>query len=111
MGTNYYARIDACPVCTRCDPADDMHIGKSSGGWAFALHVDPSEGVCDLEDWLEIFYDPTVSLWREDGKRLTPDQMLVVITNRDPLNSLRLKLSDHCIGHGPTYDLVLGEFR
>ena len=110
MGTNYFARISACPVCSRCDPEDDLHIGKAVGGWAFALRVAPSEGIYDLEDWLEIFEDPTVSIWREDGKRLTPEEMLLVITNIDPVNSQRHKLSNWCIGHGPTYDLIVGDF-
>lgn len=110
MGTNYYARISACPVCTRCDPDDDLHIGKAVGGWTFQLHVSPEEGVYDLDEWLEIFDDPTVSIWREDGKRLTPPEMLLVITGVDPVNSKRHEVAGRCIGHGPTYDLIVGDF-
>ena len=32
MGTNYYARSKICKECGR---HDELHIGKSSGGWKF----------------------------------------------------------------------------
>ena len=43
MGTNYYHVL--------CDTK--RHIGKSSGGWCFSLHVYPEAGIHDLSDWLE----------------------------------------------------------
>ena len=40
MGTNYY--LHKKPPCEACghEPAP-LHIGKSSGGWCFSLHVIP----------------------------------------------------------------------
>lgn len=38
MGTNYYLHSqDPCEHCGRSYP--ELHIGKSSAGWVFALHV------------------------------------------------------------------------
>lgn len=34
MGTNFYARQTPCPSCSR---ADEIHIGKRSGGWSFGF--------------------------------------------------------------------------
>ena len=41
MGTNYYFE-DSSEVCECCGRgAESLHIGKSSGGWCFSLHVMP----------------------------------------------------------------------
>lgn len=92
MGTNYYLHMDVCDCCGRGDKA--LHIGKSSGGWCFSLHVDPYNNINTLEDW--------VALWDErilggiDGKLkykniikneydepITPSEMLAIITERN----------------------------
>ena len=39
MGTNYDAIEPRCPHCNR--EGRRWHIGKSSGGWAFGVHVIP----------------------------------------------------------------------
>lgn len=55
MGTNYYWHSE--PPCPTCGHANEpKHIGKSSAGWVFALHVYPEEGINDLSDWIERFF-------------------------------------------------------
>ena len=52
MGTNYYLYPQAdCACCNR--PFKPLHIGKSSGGWCFSLHVIPEEGINSYDDWKE----------------------------------------------------------
>jgi hypothetical protein len=34
MGTNYYLHYNICKCCSR---SDEIHIGKSSGGWTFSF--------------------------------------------------------------------------
>lgn len=48
MGTNYYYYQDVCPHCGK--PDKKLHIGKSSGGWYFSLHIIPEEKIFNLKD-------------------------------------------------------------
>lgn len=57
MGTNYYLRYNICDCCNRYD---ELHIGKSSGGWQFLFHsvdeyifpktLDPKSALLDQEE-------------------------------------------------------------
>jgi hypothetical protein len=116
MGTNYYLLFDVCPHCGR--PADKLHIGKSSAGWCFALHVEPSipDHPKSLDDWQRLWEQPANRITDEYGKTWMPSDMLLKIRDRLPY-SLGIQLNRsridgvHCIGHGDgTYDLITGEF-
>lgn len=54
MGTNYYliSTVDLPP----CFERPQIHIGKSSGGWCFALHVYPNSARLphDLSQWMDL---------------------------------------------------------
>lgn len=123
MGTNYYVKIlDKEP----------LHLGKSSGGWCFSLHVYPEDGINTLDDWKSIFCDPYTLIKDEYGHRITPRELLQWITQRGwqsldaltqeffdlnhaepgPNGLLRHKVDGvHCIGHGKgTWDYIIGEF-
>lgn len=72
MGTNYYwiKEDTTCPHCGRRDHDEvRIHIGKSSCGWCFSLHVDPSIGIRSLDDWIERF--DTGFIEDEYGDRLS----------------------------------------
>ena len=70
MGTNYYSvkrdiehlvMMDFYDLHERCydlDGNDVLHIGKSSSGWCFSLHVIPEQGINSLQDWVKLFIDP-----------------------------------------------------
>jgi hypothetical protein len=63
MGTNYYWIAAPKPPCSHCGRAYDVerkHIGKSSAGWVFALHIYPEEGINELPDWRD--------KWQEAGR-------------------------------------------
>ena len=49
MGTNYYQIIDCCEKCGR--GSEEVHIGKSSMGWPFSVHILPEEGINNWGDW------------------------------------------------------------
>lgn len=137
MGTNYYLETDVCARCGRGD--DRLHIGKSSGGWCFSLHVDPVQGINSLDDWLVRFENPTTRIVDEYGDEVTSAEMLRIITGRNgnpdewsgpppgylnwaafhecnhsepgPRGLLRHRIGRFCVGHGDgTYDLIPGEF-
>jgi hypothetical protein len=129
MGTNYYCKIKG----------EEKHIGKSSGGWVFALHVYPDEGILNLSDWLpDLSVEPIED---EYGTPISYDEMVKIITERKwnkpfdgrdwklgsyknesdfhqknyslrgPNNLLRHRIGSYCIGHGKgTWDCMVGDF-
>ena len=73
MGTNYHLhRPDEGP----------LHIGKSSAGWCFSLHVIPEKGINDLADWVDLWQAPGARIQDEYGLDVPPDKMLRNITGR-----------------------------
>lgn len=129
MGTNYY--LEKSKPEPEGLESQRLHIGKSSGGWCFALHVIPEEGLNSLADW--------VARWSAGGRivdeydrGLTGDEMFLVITARSwkpadqipewyrvnyaepgPNGLTRAAIGDpaRCVGHGEgTWDLITGEF-
>jgi len=134
MGTNYYLRPRGGSVCEHCGRGDDveeLHIGKSSFGWCFSLHIIPELGINDLADWLPLFESGQIR--DEYGETISAAEMLSLITERgDPANSRKMKdpgwytsnhaepgpnglarhrLGWHCVKQGEgTWDCVTGEF-
>lgn len=89
MGTNYFHESqDACDKCGAPTPGSNLvrrHIGKSSAGWCFALHVYPAEGIYDLVHWVKRWKHGKIV--DEYGGLLTTPQMLTVILVRLSLDS------------------------
>ena len=127
MGTNYYLRKS---ICDKCDRYDELHVGKSSAGWHFSLHIIPELGINDLESWKKHFVGNKI--FDEYGDEITPEQMICVITerswNREDVpdakflreNSAEIGLNG-LLAHGyspyrravrtdGTYDLIGGDF-
>lgn len=112
MGTNYYLHErEPCECCGREFKA--MHIGKSSHGWCFSLHVDPNDNVQSLDDWRRLWSQPGARIVDECGAHITPEAMEQTITNRSHPHGLTRSRIDgyHCVGHGEgTWDYITGEF-
>lgn len=126
MGTNYYLHRDVCPTCQR--PSEVVHIGKSSAGWCFSLHVD--DEIKSLDDWKAAWINGVIK--NEYGDTITSEEMLSTITEREwtrgpekhgpewlrsnhavdgPKGLARHAIGPHCVGHGEgTWDLIPGEF-
>ena len=129
MGTNYYLEREPCPHCGSTGDSR-QHIGKSSAGWCFSLHVDPDAGIHDLADWQGRWAADGLRIVDEYGLVVSPAVMQEVITERiwkekdydsqflrqneaqvGPHNLLRHRLNDRCIKHGNgTWDCIVGEF-
>lgn len=106
MGTNYYWIHNHCDKCNRHDV---LHIGKSSGGWAFSLHVIPEMNINDLDDWKVLWHNRFGRIEDEYEKVITTTSMIDIITNRR--YKVRHPLSDFCIKHGAgSWDCMLGYF-
>lgn len=122
MGTNFYLK------------EDERHIGKSSVGWCFSLHVYPEEGINNLDDWKQEWSGKQII--NEYDELVTEEQMLSCICKRTwgqpgrydneagkvflaenyaemgPNNLLRRIIDGwYTIGHGEgTWDYCIGEF-
>ena len=128
MGTNYYLIFDECEHCGHS--ANKRHIGKSSNGWHFALHVYPEDEINSLSDWTTLWEKGDAEIQDEYGKTMGFCELLEIIEKREGLwpptkqfcqnNHCFLGLNNlasceidgkHCIGHGKgTWDLCIGEF-
>ena len=112
MGTNFY--LHEKPDCECCGrPFEPLHIGKSSGGWYFSLHVMPEDGINNLDDWREMWNKKGALIRDEYGEKIYVEEMEKRITERSWKGGLTRHPIDgrHCIGHGEgTYDFIIGEF-
>jgi hypothetical protein len=106
MGCNYYVEANKCECCGR---KDILHIGKSSCGWNFSLHVIPDRGLNTLDDWKEFLVDKSIT--DEYDKPVEYAELIDIISNRKG-DLLRHRIGEGgCIGHGEgTYDYLDCEF-
>ena len=91
MGTNYYwIPKEPCECCKR--PYEPIHIGKSSAGWCFGLHVIPADeakwvenvpetGINSLADWLGLWATGG-EIVDENNSDISPAEMFGIIMNR-----------------------------
>lgn len=90
MGTNFYMFRDCCDQCGR---GEELHIGKSSGGWCFSLHIYPEKGINTLDDWKVLFNETVLGgidgkvkqknvIKNEYNNVVSPEDMLRIITDR-----------------------------
>lgn len=127
MGTNYYAEFKS-----EGGSKLEKHIGKSSAGWVFSLHVYPEEGIHGLNDWKKLLFSNNfLRVRNEYREKLSIYEVLKIIEKRSglgkyphppewflennavpgPSNLARHKLGKYCIRHGPgTYDYIIGDF-
>lgn len=96
MGTNYHL----IKKCSSCNHEEKLHIGKSSAGWCFALHVYPKSENKQIEekvignfikrdivieslyDWKKWFNNLDWRIFNEYGAELYPSEIIEIITNR-----------------------------
>ena len=139
MGTNYYSvkrDVDFESEELFWDlrgTEDCIHIGKSSVGWCFSLHIVPRLGINTIEDWIRMFIEPDRIIIDEYREIVPFDRMMGIITARgraDPCNWTQEMLDRNfaelgpnnlvrhsinsasgCVGHGEgSYDYISGEF-
>lgn len=142
MGTNYYVKVVASEprICSECGmfrETELLHIGKSSCGWCFSLHVIQDRGLTSLDAWAALLKSlddlERCEIQDEYGTELSCDEMMAIIMDREgvsdsphpysdswleanqaewgPKGLLRHRVQGNCIGHGAgTWDLLTGEF-
>lgn len=80
MGTNYYA--------INQETNKELHIGKSSAGWCFGLHIIPEEHLNSLDDWVQMLETGNWTITNEYGESLSIEQLKEIITQRERKESL-----------------------
>lgn len=86
MGTNFYYheyRDEPCSHCGRYDLKELHHLGKSSAGWCFGLHVEPEQGIHDLHDWVRLVESTPGHIENEYGERCDLRKFLHWVTERE----------------------------
>ena len=103
MGTNYYWHSDPCPTCGHSK--EELHIGKSSGGWCFSLRVYPGEEnkPQNLNDWKKWLKKNSGKILDEYDRKVTVKEMLDVITKRSWNVSIEESFKNHAEQHLPYY--------
>lgn len=90
MGCNYYLE-GYKPRKLSSEPKEQkLHIGKSSYGWVFALHVLPEQGINDLPDWLKLFHEEDTRIVDEYGREVSREEMVDIIVNREYMEPKKL---------------------
>lgn len=131
MEINYYLYTSKCEPCPMCGHKEEpLHIGKSSCGWCFSLHIIPELNINDLDDWVKLFDDEKNKIIDEYNTIIQKEEMLDIITKREieemvydkcffeqnhcvpgPNGLVRSELGRFCIKHGSgTWDCIIGEF-
>lgn len=85
MGTNYYTDGDLpCACCGR--GGEELHIGKSSGGWQFLFAPYPERGLTSFKAWREFLTDREIRDEYGD-KHTLADLMALVESKQAGINS------------------------
>lgn len=129
MGTNYYVKTGEKYVKNGWLTEEIYHIGKSSYGWYFALHVIPWAGLNSFEDWKEYLKGKTIhdeygrkvsysrmikTILRDSkdeswGKQSNYEEGLVVSDDGDYKTCVGKYGLHYCIGRGACLDRVNGD--
>lgn len=135
MSTNYYLHAPACPHC-KTETEKPRHLGKSSAGWCFALHVYPEK---NLHNWQNIWnhidclsFTADHEIKDEYGRIIDLAMFFGMVWDRKgnpeklvdkewlknnhaipgPFGLARHRLDDRCIGHGNgPFDYIIGDFE
>ena len=113
MSTNYYLHAPACPHC-KIPLEEPLHLGKSSQGWCFSLHLYPEDELSDWADIWERLEHSVVSagyeIKTEYGESVNLSLFFATVWDRSN-NCKRHDIDDRCIGHGlGPFDYFIGDF-
>lgn len=104
MGTNYYWIEKRCSECKR---GEEIHIGKSSAGWCFGVHVYPENGIRRLENWKDKWAKEKGFIRDEYNREIPMREMIKIIENRmgeELGNNSPIKIQDHPFGYYKGWD-------
>lgn len=95
MSTNYYTEAP------KGYEEKELHIGKSSGGWYFSLHVIPELGITTWDAWRD--YLKGKKIRDEYDNCITFEELKKVVTDRGEFDaSAVIKIQGHAMLYGDT---------
>ena len=106
MGTNYYvteSATDKCGTCGHISGGDELHIGKSSGGWVFLLNCYPDKEITTFADWIVFMADRRSWITDEYGDPVEFNEMIKIIAERKPCGSCEELSRASCGSDGEYY--------
>lgn len=81
MSTTYFYKPPPCPCCGH---TEEIEIGLSAAGWAFALNVYPSKGLVSLGTWLQYMRNNKGTVRDEYNKQVPLHDLRNIIADRVP---------------------------
>jgi hypothetical protein len=88
MGTNYYLRMN---ICSNCGRYDELHIGKSSGGWRFMFHgyreLSDEVKFSSYSDLLQILNTGNYQIYDEYQELISISDFLSMVKEKQKLRS------------------------
>lgn len=78
MGTNYRTKINICPCCKR--PEEEVHLGKSSDGWSFALQYNGGRFYTNFEEMKEWLKDKVIE--NEYGEKVSKEEFVKLVESK-----------------------------
>lgn len=91
MGTNYYAVETGL---RKLRNPEKIHIGKSSGGWCFSLHVVPERGFKTWSAWKKFLIKSTVEIIDEYGQTHSFEDFVATVENRSWGNDFEAQIPE-----------------
>lgn len=96
MGTNYHAKINICPCCKR--PEEEVHLGKSSLGWSFALQYNGGRFYGDFKEMKEWLKDKVIE--NEYGEKVSVEDFVKMVEDKK-------NIKDHSADYGARSGSIL----
>lgn len=79
MGTNFYTELfQPCKGCGR--PFEQLHIGKSSGGWQFYFAPYPVYGLVSWAAWHLYLIDKKIT--DQNGQEVSLDDFVALVNSK-----------------------------
>ena len=96
MGTNYYAVETG---------QKKLHVGKSSGGWCFSLHIVPEQGFKTWSAWKKFLSKATVEITDEYGQTHSFEDFVATVENRSWGNDFEAQIPASVSYWYPSWDV------
>lgn len=78
MGCNYHVKINICSCCKR--PEEEIHLGKSSAGWSFALQYNGGKFYTNFEEMKKWLEDKVIE--NEYGEKVSKEDFIKLVESK-----------------------------